>query len=165
MFVISVSKNRIKKSLVVAAVVGFITIFSILLLKFAGEAQQKQNNAVNSLSAVSENEILLFVSNCGWQVDEEPVDVRDVVIPETFDEVYSKYNEIQLEQGFDLEKYAGQKVKRWTYVVRNYPDTSPNDDFIRINILVGDDMVIGGDVCSVKLEGFMHGFYLPTEGK
>lgn len=165
MFVVSVSKNRIKKSLIIGAVVVFITFFSVLLLRFLGGTQQIKDNTINSLSATSENEILMFVSNCGWQVDEEPVDVRDVVIPETFDEVYSNYNEIQLAQGFNLEKYAGQKVKRWTYIVKNYPDTYPNDDFIRINILVSDDMVIGGDVCSVKLDGFMHGFYLPTEEK
>lgn len=165
MFVVSVSKNKIKKSLVVGGVVIFITVFSVVLLKFVGNAQQKYNNTINSLSAVSENEILLFISNYGWQVDEEPIDVRDVVIPESFDEVYNNYNKIQSEQGFNLEKYAGQKVKRWTYIIRNYPGTTPNDDFIRINILVSDGVVIGGDVCSVKLDGFMHGFYLPTEEK
>ena len=57
-----------------------------------------------------------------------------------------------------MQKYAGMKVKRWTYIVRNYPDTLPEDDYIRINILVSDGVVIGGDVCSVKLDGFMHGF-------
>lgn len=165
MFVFSVSKNKIKKSLVVGGVVIFITVFSVVLLKFVGNAQQKYNNTINSLSAVSENEILLFILNYGWQVDEEPIDVRDVVIPESFDEVYNNYNKIQSEQGFNLEKYAGQKVKRWTYIIRNYPGTTPNDDFIRINILVSDGVVIGGDVCSVKLDGFMHGFYLPTEEK
>ena len=85
-------------------------------------------------------------------------EIKTFFIPETFDDVYNNYNQIQTEQGFNLEKYAGQRVKRWTYVIRNYPDTSPTDDFIRINILVSDDIVIGGDVCSVKLDGFMHGF-------
>ena len=33
-----------------------------------------------------------------------------------------------------------------------------NEEFIKINILICDNVVIGGDVCSVKLDGFMHGF-------
>ena len=47
----------------------------------------------------------------------------------------ANYNQIQIQQGFNLEKYAGQRVKRWTYIVRNYPETSPEDDYIRINIM------------------------------
>ena len=33
-----------------------------------------------------------------------------------------------------------------------------NKEYIKINVLVCDGKVIGGDVCSVKLDGFMHGF-------
>ncbi len=162
MFVVSVSKNKIKKSLIVGAVVIIITVISVVLLVLMGEGQHKYHETMNFVSADSEEEILSFISSCGWQVDEEPIEVRDVFIPETFDEVYNNYNKIQLEQGFNLEKYAGTRVKRWTYVIRNYPETSPSDDFIRINILVSGDSIIGGDVCSVKLDGFIHGFYIPT---
>ncbi|MBE6800123.1 MAG: DUF4830 domain-containing protein [Ruminococcaceae bacterium] len=165
MFVVSLSKDKIKKSVLIGVAVVLITLCSAVLLKYIGDAQQSRENMGISLSAVSEEDILSFISNYGWQVDDAPVEVRDVIIPETFDDVYNNYNEIQLEQGFNLEKYAGQRVKRWTYIVRNYPDTSPTDDFIRINILVSDGVVVGGDVCSVKLDGFMHGFYLSTDGE
>ncbi len=165
MFVVSLSKSKIKKSVLIGVAVVLITLCSAVLLKYIGDAQQSRGNMGISLSAVSEEDILSFISNYGWQVDDAPVEVRDVIIPETFDDVYNNYNEIQLEQGFNLEKYAGQRVKRWTYIVRNYPETSPTDDFIRINILVSDGVVIGGDVCSVKLDGFMHGFYLSTDGE
>lgn len=158
MFVVSLTKSKLKKSILMALIVVVISFCFVGLLHFLNKAQSMHTDEKMSLSASSENEILTFISNYGWQVDDEPVEVRDVIIPETFDEVYSSYNNIQLKQGFDLEKYAGQRVKRWTYVIRNYPETSPNDDFIRINILVSDGIVIGGDVCSVKLDGFMHGF-------
>ena len=159
MFVVSVSKNKIKKSVLVGAFVIVISLCLVLLLKCIKSSQHSNTVKENLLVAANENDILSFVSGYGWQVDEEPIEVRDVVIPDTFDDVYNNYNQIQIEQGFNLEKYAGQRVKRWTYVIRNYPDTSPTDDYIRINILVCDDVVIGGDVCSVKLDGFMHGFY------
>ena len=158
MFVVSVSKNKLKKSIITAGIVIALSLCLTLILKCVGNIQNSHISADTSLTATSEEEILEFISNYGWEVDSQPVEVRDVVIPEAFDEVYSNYNEIQLAQGFNLEKYAGQRVKRWTYIVRNYPDTLPEDDYIRINILVSDGVVIGGDVCSVKLDGFMHGF-------
>lgn len=158
MFVVSVSKNKLKKSIITAGIVVAISICLVLILSCPGNIQSNNVSAGTSLTATSEEDILRFISHYGWEVDSQPAEVRDVIIPEAFDEVYSNYNEIQLEQGFNLEKYAGQRVKRWTYIVRNYPDTAPEDDYIRINILVSDDTVIGGDVCSVKLDGFMHGF-------
>ena len=157
MFVVSLSKNKIKKSVCIGLAVVLLSFCVIASLWFLGNVQKSRTTG-NSLSAVDENDIVSFISTYGWQVDDEPVEVREVIIPETFDEVYNNYNKIQLEQGFNLEKYAGVRVKRWTYIVKNYPETSPEDDYIRINILVSDGKVIGGDVCSVKLDGFMHGF-------
>ncbi len=162
MFVVSLSKNRIKKSLFICLLVVVLSFCTVFFLKCVKDAGQSNKVKQDSLVAVTESDILTFISGYGWQVDDEPIEVRDVVIPETFDEVYSNYNQIQLNQGFNLEKYAGQQVKRWTYVIRNYPDTLPEDDFIRINVLVKDGEVVGGDVCSVKLDGFMHGFYMPN---
>ena len=162
MFVVSVSKNKIKKSALMAFVVIVFSLLFVFFIKCIGDVQNKQTSTGVSLSAKNENEILEFISNYGWEVDKEPVEVRDVIIPETFDDVYENYNAIQSQQGFDLKKYTGQRVKRWTYVVRNYPETVPEDDYIRINLLVSDGVVIGGDVCSVKLDGFMHGFCFPN---
>ncbi len=158
MFVLSVSKDKLKKTVITAGVVIVLSICLVLLFKCIGNIQSNNVSTGSSFTATSEEEILKFISCYGWEVDSQPAEVREVIIPEIFDDVYSNYNKIQLEQGFNLEKYAGQRVKRWTYIVRNYPETSPEDDYIRINILVSDGVVIGGDVCSVKLDGFMHGF-------
>ena len=53
--------------------------------------------------------------------------------------------------------FRGKTVKRWTYDVTNYPDNRPN---VKANILVYDNKIIGGDICSLELDGFMHGFQL-----
>ena len=37
-----------------------------------------------------------------------------------------------------------------------------SDGLIRGNILVYDGIVVGGDICSVELGGFMHTFSMPT---
>lgn len=158
MFVVSVSKNKIRRVALIGAAVVVLSLSLVLILKCFRDSQCLDAATEQNLTVADESDILSFISSYGWQVDEEPVEVREVIIPEVFDEVYSNYNEIQLKQGFDLEKYSGQRVKKWTYIIRNYPESSPNDDFIRVNILVCDGDIIGGDVCSVKLDGFMHGF-------
>ena len=103
------------------------------------------------------SKILTFISAFGWEVEEEPDEVREVIIPAEFDDVYNNYNAIQLKQGYDLQKYAGERVKRWTYTIKNYPEYV-DQECIKINVLVYKGEVIGGDVCSVRLDGFMHGF-------
>ncbi len=159
MFVVSVSKKNLKKIAFILA--GFAFAFIVVMLLFAGGKSGETVDVDGGVSTFvqSEDDILRFISVLGWETDESPVEIRQVAIPQIFDEVYTNYNEIQLSQGFDLRKYAGVSVKRWTYIIRNYPETSPGDDFIRINLLVYNDEIIGGDVCSVKLDGFMHGIF------
>lgn len=84
-----------------------------------------------------------------------------MVIPETFGDVYQNYNAIQTEQGFDLSKFKGKQVTRSTYSVLNYPEQK---EYIRANLLIYNDEIIGGDICSVYAKnGFMHGFVFPTK--
>ena len=101
-----------------------------------------------------------FLTGLGWKVSDEPVEVRDVVIPLEFDQVYQNYNLIQLDQGFDLTQYAGRRMKCYTYDVLNYPNGEEN---IRVNLLVYKERLVGGDVCSLRLDGFMHGLQLPQQ--
>ena len=110
------------------------------------------------LKASDTKERVAFLSQFGWEVSEDPLEVAEVIIPTEFDETYKAYNDIQKKQGFDLEKYKGTRVKRWTYEIKNYPGYAGNSGCIRANILVCDGNVIGGDICSVELDGFMHGF-------
>lgn len=105
---------------------------------------------------------LAFLKQFGWEVAQEPVEVGEIIIPVEFNAVYQSYNELQLEQGFDLTAHGGKRVKRWTYTVTNYPGYDKTSDCIHANILVCDGVVIGGDICSVELGGFMHGFAMQS---
>ena len=131
MFVYSVKSKQIKLFLLVA----FVLVTAVCLFVLARDSRETAK-------------------------DEEPVEVCEVIIPAEFDETYTKYNEIQKGQGFDLSAYAGMRVKRWTYSVKNYTGYE-NQNCIRINMLVYEGLVIGGDVCSIELNGFMHGFSMP----
>jgi len=100
-----------------------------------------------------------YLKAFGWTVEEEPCEVVEVVIPAEFGEVYGRYNEIQKEQGFDLSDYRGKQVRRYTYIITNYPGKPEN---VRANLLVSEGKIIGGDVCSLELDGFLHGFSLDS---
>lgn len=103
---------------------------------------------------------LSFLRGFGWEVLEEPVMVKEITIPKSFDDVYQRYNEeIQLPGGFDLRSYAGKQVTLYSYEIINYP----TEDDVCANLLVFEGKIIGGDICSSRLDGFMHGF-IPPDG-
>ena len=99
-----------------------------------------------------------FLAGFGWEIDEEQAEVEEVVIPARFDAVYEDYNAIQKDQGLDLERYRGKSVMRCTYPVTNYPDY---DGTVYATLLIYKDRVIGGDVCSASVDGFVHGWEAP----
>ena len=95
-----------------------------------------------------------MLKDLGWEVDETPMEFMEVQIPEEFDEVYSEYNDIQLKQGMDLKKYAGKRAMRYCYQVNNYPSGEKN---VVANLLIYKNKLIGGDISSTQMNGFMHG--------
>lgn len=109
---------------------------------------------IEKCAAQSNEQRIAFLASFGWQAEEEPEEIADVLIPNTFDDVYERYNALQKEQGCDLKRYAGRRCKRYSYAVKNYPD----EEHVRANLLVYDGRIIGGDICSLRLDGFMHGF-------
>lgn len=96
-----------------------------------------------------------FLQQYGWEIEAESEIEDQVVIPQVFDEVFTQYNDIQTAQGFDLTAFAGKLVKRYTYRITNYPDC---EDAVYANLLVSDGVIIGGDVCTYAVDGFLHGF-------
>ena len=98
----------------------------------------------------------------GWKIEAsspvyftEPQDMREVVIPAKFNDVYAAYNTMQQAQGFDLLPYAGEKCTQYRYRITNYPNTP---DGVFATLLVFEGNIIGGDVASGAEDGFMHGF-------
>lgn len=96
-----------------------------------------------------------FLSQFGWQVKSEPVESAEITIPEEFDKVFTGYNEIQKRQGLDLSRYKNKNVMRYTYEITNY---NGEDGKVYANVIVYRNKVIGGDVCSANVNGFIHGF-------
>ena len=96
-----------------------------------------------------------FISKFGWVVDAEPVLTAPVSIPKEFDAYYMKYNDVQLSQGLDLSKYRGKEAIKYTYNITNFKDY---DGKVYVNLIVYDNKIIGGDVCSADSADFIYGF-------
>ena len=91
-------------------------------------------------------------------MEASPAEETTVTIPEEFDKILKTYNEVQKQQGLDLSKYKGKSVTRYTYEITNYPDYNGK---VYVNMIVYKNRVIGGDVCSADVNGFIHGFKRP----
>ena len=143
-----------------AVCLGICVLFGSLCLTGAFSVL---GNDVLSASAKEKNadtsdKRIVFLQSYGWEILEEPLITKEITIPKSFDPVYTRYNtDIQLPEGFDLSRYKGKTATLYCYKVINYP----YDDEVYANILVCNGQVIGGDICSVRLDGFMHGFTPP----
>ncbi len=99
-----------------------------------------------------------FLSQFGWTVDGANVKSAKVTIPAEFDKVFAAYNEIQRAQGLDLSKFKKKELTRYTFEVTNYKGY---DGKVYANVLVYRNKVVGGDICSADVTGFVHGFESP----
>ena len=95
-----------------------------------------------------------FLSECGWEVDPASEQAQEILIPERFSPVYEEYNQLQIQQGYDLSDYAGRSCTMYTYTVTNYPDQGQT---VLADLYIYKNQVIGGDVHSTNLDGFMIG--------
>lgn len=95
-----------------------------------------------------------FIKEMGWETDPSYAETSAAKIPVEFGDVYEQYNEIQKQQGFNLEKYKGKEIEIYSYKITNYPSGREN---VFINLMVFDGRLIGGDVSCNELDGFMQG--------
>ena len=101
---------------------------------------------------VSGNEERLeFLSSLGWKAEAEPLSEQIILLPKVFPDVLKEYNELQKKQGFDLERYAGKEVTMFTYRLLNYPAEGD----VQCSLYQYRDRIVGGDIHSVAIDGFM----------
>lgn len=153
----NLNKEKLGRFIVIIVAL-IITLIPILWHFLSGESQL----TVLASGKTSVNRID-FLKSFGWEVSSN-VSEESVTIPIEFGEIYENYNELQRSQGYDLRDFKGKTVTKYTYEVINYPrfaddDLPPN---VVANILVYEGKIIGGDICSMELAGFLHGFELPS---
>ena len=103
------------------------------------------------LTAFSPPDTAAFLTDLDYSFNPDYTE-KTFTLPFEFDMVYNNYNEIQKDAGFDLSCYKGKKCTMYTYELTNHPFGKCN-----ANIIVYNGEIIGGDISSVNLDGFMTG--------
>lgn len=157
MFVLTAKISKPRLIAIGVALVAAVLI--IILLVGSGGNPSVEPSDTSRLAATNDDRIA-FLAGFGWSVNGEPTETQKVRIPdETDNRVFSRYNDLQLSQGFDLTQYAGREVMRYVYEILNYPNASSP---VYASLLVCNGQVIGGDITNTAPDGTMHGFAAGT---
>lgn len=135
---------KVDKKKIIIALLGALALLGAILLLAGGDSEP------TAASLASNDGRVAFLQSLGYEVTTSPVTSGQVRIPETSDQVFEKYNELQKSAGYDLTQYAGKLVMRYVYKVNNYQNaTEP----VYATLLVYKDAVIGGDVTDTAPQG------------
>lgn len=147
MFVYTLKFDK-KKFLFILIMIALV-IFGIILLLGIGGGKSHTQKPEGRAGTESKREE--YLCSLGWQIETPAMSVERVMIPKSFSDVFIRYNELQKSQGFDLSKYAGKEVELYTYKVTNHESR----DTVLAELYVYKGKIIGGDVHSSALDGFM----------
>ncbi len=146
------AKVDLKKVLLALAAVAAGVLALVLILG------GKDAQATAAVTAAGNDSRVAFLEALGWEVSASPVESGQVRIPETTTEVFDRYNDLQLSQGYDLKNYAGKTAMRYVYKINNFPGaTEP----VYATLLVYKNEIIGGDITDTAASGKIQGLKKP----
>ncbi len=155
MFVYSIKASGLKFAGIVALCVAAIVTLVALIPEYQPTAAYMKEEKVSYTKIKTNDDRIAFLAQFGWEVEEKAVEEEQVTVPNEFDNVYEAYNTLQKKQGLDLSGYKRKSAMRYTYKITNYPDYGKD---VYANMIVYKNKVIGGDICSADVNGFIHGF-------
>ncbi len=149
-FVFSVKTS---KRQILSLLLCVVMLIAILVVVIVWPAKDASAEVFQPVSAADDAQRLAFLRSLGYEASADSGQVREVLIPDEFDDVFSQYNAVQKTADMDLEPYRGRRMKCWTYEITNYP----GEEHVQAHLYVYKDQIIGGDIASTALDGFMHG--------
>ena len=159
MFIYSLKASTLKFFAIVCVALTTLITLIVFIPEYRGDDLINISTAggveINFDKIKTNEDRKVFLRQFGWETTGEAKEVKEVTVPEEFDKVFTGYNEIQKRQGLDLSGYKNKKITRYTYEITNYEGANGT---VYANILVYRNKVIGGDICSADVTGFIHGF-------
>ncbi len=154
MFVFTAKFDR-KKAVICVVALALLIVGIILLASHRDGRKPADHEGVTVPLTVSDaSEAAAYLNALGWQVDPEPLETKELVIPRSFTGVYADYAELQASQGYPIAEYGGMRATRYTFRVKNYPT---GDETVVADLVVCGQTVIAGDIQSTASDGFMVG--------
>lgn len=127
--------------LTVISVACFLILLTvcILMLRAAPSDTVEVGGEDVGLKIGSDEDIEAFIDKCGYTV-EGCVSDDEITIPKNWNDVYSAYNDLQKQQGFDLRAYKGRSARKLVYALSD-PDAY-------VTILISGGRIIAADVAT-----------------
>ena len=88
------------------------------------------------------------MNSLGCNVEETAISSKETVIPQSFGKVYESYNSLQKSPDLTLRLFTAGEACVYTYRLADEPNTV-------VNLIVANGCIIGGDISSTALDGFM----------
>ena len=151
--VVLTAKVDFKKIMLILGAVAVVLLALILFFGGSKETFGPQNASGN-------DQRVAFLKSFGWDVVNSPKESGQVLISAESNDVFERYNTLQKCQNYDLSKFAGKKVMRYVYEVKNYPGAK---EPVYATLLVHKNKIIGGDVTNTAPGGKIQGFQMPKE--
>ena len=137
-----------------SAVIFIIIVAAIMLAAVMLRSSPGCSFGVSELINVTSTEgRIKYLTELGWEADVSTEECKTVLIPKKFEGVMLSYSKLQTEQGYDFASFGGLECRQYTYVVTNYPNS---DGTVYATLYVKGGHVIGGDIHSANIDGFMH---------
>ncbi len=160
MFVLTI-KSKFNKNVLKHTFLGAILFLCVVLLLFGAVAlcdkpesgATCKNGEYNT--AFNKDNPQEFVKQFDKKI-KELYKQQEVFIPGEFDDTYSEYNELQKQQGLNLEKYKGKLCQLYIYKLSDYT-IDYNDAYI--SIIVYRQRVIGGHISTGIVNCELYTFY------
>jgi hypothetical protein len=154
MFIYSVRASTLRFAAIVAVGIAVFVALFVFIPPYEETPLGVEAAAVSYDNIKTDEQRRAFLSSLGYEASSAPCESASVKIPREFDKIYAGYNEMQKVLGFDLSKYKNKEVERYTYTLTDYPGY---DGTVYANLLVYRSRIIGGDICSADVGGFVHG--------
>lgn len=152
MFVKTIRFN--KKTAVIGVIIAAVLLTALIITVSSGSGGTNHSIFDFSASLRTDEGRAAYLMELGWEVDPEPLESKSVLIPREFGDILTQYNSMQTASGYDLSNFAGLTVEQYTYRVTNYKNASGE---VNATIYVYNGQIIGGDIHSTAVDGFMHG--------
>ena len=152
MFIVTARLNAARRAflLLVLLLFAFAAVFLLYRRSVAADDALPR--------AATDGERAAYLASLGWEVDAEPLEALRLTLPETMEEPYRSYNDLQRAQGFDLTPYLGKTLERYAYRVRNYPE---RPDGCQLDLYVYQGRIVAGDVVCTGAGGFIDTLAFP----
>ena len=124
---------------------AFLLLLAALLLGEFLSAGSKDADSAQARQA--------FIEALGWVCRADSEQMQEVRIPDCSEGAMADYNALMKAAGYDLAPYAGKTLQQYSYELENYPGYTQT---VYLTLYVYEGRVVGGDIHSAALNGFMH---------